>query len=125
MVFLKEKIEKFILEWGKISFDGSQLRDILFVDGGVTPRDYDKLNKKYGTIHTVDLDEAKELLRGAPMEVVIGTGHEGLLKLNPDAELILKQRTALIVLTSPQAVDRINDALKRGQKVNALIHTTC
>lgn len=118
-------IQQFKLEWGKISFDGTELRDILFVDGKVTPRNYDKLTKKYGSIHIVDIDEAKELLRGNPWEVIIGIGHESLLKLNPDAETILKQRTALVILPSPLAVDRINADIKRGEKVNALIHTTC
>lgn len=120
-----EKIESFRIEWGKISFDGSELRDILFVDGIVTPRDYDKLNKKYSTIHTVDIDEAKELLKGNPAEVIIGIGYEGLLKLTPEAESILKQRTALVLLISPQAVERINDSIKKNIKVNALIHVTC
>jgi len=122
---LIEKIESFRIEWGKISFDGSELRDILFVDGIVTPRDYDKLNKKYSTIHTVDIDEAKELLKGNPAEVIIGIGYEGLLKLTPEAESILKQRTALVLLISPQAVERINDSIKKNIKVNALIHVTC
>ncbi len=122
---MREKITSFSVEWGKISFDGSELQDILFVDGKVTPRNYDFLNKKYGTIHLVDLEEAKQLLKGNPWEVVIGIGFEGLLKINPDAEAILKQRTALIVLQTKEAVERINDRLKRGEKVNALIHVTC
>ncbi len=126
MIFLAPPlIQQFKLEWGKISFDGTELRDILFVDGKVTPRNYDKLTKKYGSIHVVDIDEAKELLHGNPWEVIIGIGHESLLKLNPDAETILKQRTALVILPSPLAVDRINADIKRGEKVNALIHTTC
>jgi hypothetical protein len=113
------------VEWGKITFDGSELKDIIFVDGKVVPRNYDRLNAKYGTVHVVDIDEAKELLKGNPWEVVIGSGFEGLLKVNPDAESILKQRTALIILPTPDAIKRINERLARGEKVNALIHVTC
>jgi len=125
VIFLKENIEKFLIEWGKISFDGSSLRDILFIEGKVTERDYERNQKKYGTEHVVDLDEAKLLLRGNPWEVIIGTGYEGLLKLNPDAEAMLKQRTALTVMLSPQAVDFLNEKLRKKEKVSALIHTTC
>ncbi|MFA5931624.1 MAG: hypothetical protein WC821_04930 [archaeon] len=122
---MKEKIVKFFIEWGKISFDGSSLQDIIFTQGDVKSRNYDLLEKKYGTMHVVDMDEAKELLKGNPLEVVIGTGFDGGLKLTPDAEAILKQRTALFVLTSPQAVERINEMLAKNEKVSALIHVTC
>ena len=116
---------KFSLSWGKISFDGSELKDIIFIEGRVVQRDYVNLNKKYGTSHILDVDEAHTLLRGAPWEVIIGSGHEGLLKLTPEAESLLKQKTALLILPSPDAVERLNETLKRGEKVNALIHVTC
>jgi hypothetical protein len=122
---VREKITKFSISWGKISFDGSELKDILFVEGRVVNRDYAALEKKYSTSHIVDVDEAKQLLRGAPWEVIIGNGFEGGLKLTPEAEMVLKQRTALLILPSPLAVERINEMLKRGEKVNALIHVTC
>jgi len=122
---MKEEIKKFNIEWGKISFDGSALRDIIFADGKVMERDYNRIRAKYDTSHVVDEDEAKLLLKGNPQEVVIGTGFTGGLKLNPSAEALLKQRTALIVMLSPQAVELLNDKLKRNIRVNALIHTTC
>jgi hypothetical protein len=121
----KEKIEKFAVEWGKICFDGSALKDILFVEGNVHERNYKELDRKYGTWHIVDFDEAKELLKGGPWEVIIGIGFESQLRLTPEAEVLLKQRTALLVLPTPQAIERLNETLKRGQKANALIHVTC
>lgn len=125
LVCLKEKIEKFSLEWGKISFDGSALRDIIFAEGKVIERNYDRIKEKYGTVHIVDADEAKILLKGNPSEVIIGTGFEGLLKLDSDAQSILQQKTAMVVATSPQAIDLLNQKLKQKIRVNALIHTTC
>ena len=122
---LAEKIEKFSLIWGKITFDGSSLRDILFVNGKVTERDYAKIQGKYGTGHIVDAEEGTLLLKGNPSEIIIGTGHEGLLKLTPDAESMLKQKTSLTTLASPQAVELLNQILRKKEKVNALIHTTC
>lgn len=122
---MREEIKHFTLQWGKISFDGSELKDIIFAEGRVHQRNYPELEKKYGTVHVVDIEEAKQLLHGAPWEVVIGCGHEELLKLTPEAESILKQKTALLVLPSPRAVERLNELLKRGEKVNALIHVTC
>jgi len=124
-IFLEEKILRFAIEWGKITFDGSAMRDILFVEGKVTERNRERLEAKYGTNHLVDVDEAKILLKGHPAEVIIGNGFEGLLKLDPEAESALKQKTALTVLASPQAVDMLNEKIKRGERVNALIHTTC
>ena len=121
----REKITKFDVEWGKICFDGCALKDILFIEGRVTSRNYVLLEKKYGTGHVVDVDEAHQLLKGAPWEVIIGNGHDGLLKLTPEAEVLLKQKTALLVLPTPKAVERLNEMIKRGEKVNALIHVTC
>ncbi len=121
----KEKIEKFSVEWGKICFDGTALKDILFVEGRVHERNYNALERKYGNWHVVDIDEAKELLRGGPWEVIIGIGFDGLVKLTPEAEVLLKQRTALLVLPTAQAIERLNETLKRGLKANALIHVTC
>ncbi len=125
MVFLREKIERFSIDWGRISFDGTELKDILFIDGAVRQRNYANLEKKYGTVHVVDIDEARELLHGAPWEVIIGAGFESLLRLTPEAESILKQKTALLVLPTPEAVERLNEKIKRGERVNALIHVTC
>jgi len=125
VVFLREKINEFSIEWGKISFDGSELKDILFIEGRVVQRDYAALERKYGTGHVVDVDEARHLLKGAPWEVIIGNGHDGLLKLTPEAEVLLKQKTALLVLPTPQAVERLNEMIRRKEKVNALIHVTC
>ncbi|MCX6804254.1 MAG: hypothetical protein NTY48_06865 [Candidatus Diapherotrites archaeon] len=122
---MKENITKFSVVWGKISFDGTELKDIVFVEGRVHQRNYQLLEKKYGTTHIVDADEARELLKGAPWEVIVGNGFESVLKLTPDAEVLLKQRSALIVLPTDQAVARLNDAIKRGVKVSALIHVTC
>jgi hypothetical protein len=122
---MKEKIEKFLIEWGKVSFDGSSLRDIIFAEGKVVERDYSRIRAKYETSHVVDEVEAKLLLKGNPQEVIIGTGFNGMLKIDPAAQTILKQKTALIVMLSPQAIDLLNEKLKRGLRVNALIHTTC
>lgn len=122
---MREKITKFSVEWGKISFDGSELKDILFIEGRVVQRNYAALERKYGTGHVLDVEEAHQLLKGGPWEVIVGNGHDGLLKLTPDAEMLLKQKTALLVLPTPLAVERLNEMLKRGEKVNALIHTTC
>jgi len=122
---MKEKIEKFKIEWGKLSFDGSSLRDIIFAEGKVVERDYNRIRTKYETSHVVDEVEAKLLLKGNPEEVIIGTGFSGMIKLTPEAESILKQRTALIMMLSPQAIDLLNEKLKRNVRVSALIHTTC
>ena len=122
---MREKIRSFSVEWGRIAFDGTQLKDILFIEGRVFPRDYVTLEKKYGTGHVVDADEAHQLLKGAPWEVIIGIGHDSLVKLTPEAEMLLKQKTALLVLPTPQAVERLNEMIRRGEKVNALIHVTC
>ncbi|VVB75720.1 Uncharacterised protein [uncultured archaeon] len=122
---MKEKILGFKIEWGKISFDGSSLRDIIFAEGKVAERDYERIRAKYETSHVVDEIEARLLLKGNPAEVIIGTGFSGMIKLTPEAESILKQKTALIVMLSPQAIDLLNDKLKRNIRVNALIHTTC
>lgn len=122
MVFMGKKITFFSAEYGKITYDGSSTKDILFIEGKVIERDFSALEKRYGTSKILDLDEAKQLVRGSPWEVIVGTGFESPISLTPDAEYFLKQKTALLVLPTKEAVERLNSTIKRGLKVNALMH---
>ena len=117
--------QDFSIEWGRITRNGKEFHDILFIAGKVLERDYENIKQQYGTSHVVDEKEAALLLEGKPKEVIIGSGFEGVLQLLPEARKLIEAKAKLTVTHSPDAIALLNEKLEKGEKVNALVHTTC
>ena len=115
----------FSVEWGKIIHNGKEFGDMLFIAGKALERDRDRIKQQYGTAHVVDEKEAALLLEGKPKEVIIGNGFEGVLQLLPEARKLIEAKAKLTITHSPEAIALLNEKLEKGEKVNALIHTTC
>ena len=115
----------FSIEWGRITRNGKEFGDMLFVAGKALERDKDRLKQQYGTSHVVDEKEAALLLEGNPKEVIIGNGFEGVLQVLPEAKKLLESKAKLTITHSPEAIALLNEKLGKGEKVNALVHTTC
>lgn len=98
--------------------------DILIrVDGKVKKRKKAAVKERYGTSHVVDAKELARVCRGGPEVVFVGTGHQGQLALNDDAEAYLSQRRIRLEVTStPELADAYNACDDRKA---ALIHVTC
>ncbi|MFZ5559595.1 MAG: MTH938/NDUFAF3 family protein, partial [Patescibacteria group bacterium] len=92
----------------------------------VMERDYEKLERLFGTTHKIGDWEKDELVKENPEIIVIGTGQSNVMSV--DGELIngwAKRGIEVIAISTPEAVEIYNEKIKQGKRVNALIHTTC
>jgi hypothetical protein len=83
-----------------------------------------KLSKqKYGTSHTVSLDEAKHILDEGAEHLIVGTGQYGSLKLSDKAEKYFRKKGCSVeLLPTPQAVELWNES--KGKTIG-MFHVTC
>ena len=113
-------------EFGAIIVDGKKYHQVLIVGNLVLEREYEKLKNLFGTSHQIGDWEVESLLKESPEIIIIGTGQDGMLRV--DKEFLDRARennAELVVEITPKAVEIYNDKVKTGQRVNALIHTTC
>lgn len=112
--------------FGSVYVDGKSYSDILVVNDKVEPREREKLEQIFGTSHMVVPAEVSKLTGGNPDVILIGSGQSGVLKVADEVkDQIEKGGAKLIVLETPEAIYKYNELVKKGKKVNALIHVTC
>ncbi len=105
--------------FGEIRVDGVLFRgDVLVTPDG--PRPWEG---RQG--HTVRPADLAPLLAEDPTLLVIGTGHDGLLTLSPEAEAQIAERgVAHIALPTAEAVEIWNHRAPT-ERACALLHLTC
>ena len=111
--------------FGSITVGGEEYEhDIVIRLSGKVKKRKKKLSKqKYGTSHTVSLDEAKHILDEGTEHLIIGTGQYGALKLSDKAEEYFGKKGCFVeLLSTPQAVKLWNEA--KG-KIIGMFHVTC
>lgn len=117
------KINSF--NFGFIVVDGKQyIYDVVILpDGTVKQRESTKT--RLGS-HKIAWSDVADIANEQPEVVVIGTGTSALAKLSEDAGVNLRQANInLVVLPSPQAVEKFNQLAGEGKRVATLIHITC
>jgi len=113
-------------KFGEIVIDGKKYGQILIIGGAVFERDEKKLRKLFGTTHQIGNWEIEALLQESPEIVIIGTGQEGVLKVENDFfEQMKKAEVEVITALTPKAIDIYNKKAEEGKRINSLIHTTC
>jgi len=106
-------------EFGSITIDGKRYdHDVIIFKGRVK----DWWRK---TSHNVEIDEAGELVGEGVKKIIFGTGEAGVMQVPQGVRDFLKQRgLEVIVLKTPDAVDRFNQIYSDPSAVAAL-HLTC
>jgi hypothetical protein len=113
------------VRFGSVVVGGSQMPHDIYIraDGKVARRKKKPARKKYGTSHVLDRAELEKVCKGQPQTLIIGTGHQGMLRLADDArEYLDSLRIQWRALRTPEAVKAFNEA--RGRKA-LLLHVTC
>lgn len=113
-------------EFGHITINGQKYGQVLIVGEQILERDYDRLNRLFGTSHQIGDWEVEKLLEQNPEIIIIGTGQSGML--NVDQNFCDKTKNSgveIITNITPKAIKIYNEKVKEGRRVNALIHTTC
>lgn len=111
--------------FGSITVEGTRYEhDIIIRLSGKVRRRNKQLSKAiYGTSHTISLDEIRDLYRKKAERIIIGAGHEGQVRLSPEAEQFVTEKNCRVdLLPTPQAIECWNEA--EGQ-VLGLFHITC
>ena len=112
-------------EFGSITVDG-EIYDhdiVIRLNGNVKKRKKKLSKERYGTSHTVSMEEAEHIYDDGAEWVIIGTGQHGVLKLSEEAEGFFKDHGCSVqALPTPDAVTAWNEA--EGQVI-AMFHVTC
>lgn len=113
-------------KFGEIIIDGNKYFQVLIVGNSVTEREFEKLEKLFGTSHKIGDWETDELLKENPETIVVGTGQNGMLEVERNfSDRIKNEKVELVIAKTPEAIKIYNEKTKDGKRVNALVHTTC
>lgn len=113
-------------KFGEIVVDGEKYGQVLIIGDAVFERNEEKLQELFGTTHQIGDWEIEALLKENPEIVIIGTGQEGVLKVEKDfLEQMEKAGIEVITAATPKAMGIYNEKAEEDKRVNALIHTTC
>jgi hypothetical protein len=112
-------------EFGSITIDGQEIdHDVIIrLDGAVKKREKKLSKSKYGTSHLISLAEAEYVYEKDAKLLVIGTGQQGLVRLDDEAQRFLAEKGCRVaLLPTPEAIRAWN-----GPEDNAigLFHVTC
>jgi hypothetical protein len=105
--------------FGRIVVDGrAYSNDIRIIEGKVKPEWW----RKEG--HMLHLEDMRDALDANPKTIIVGCGHEGVLKVMPEVkEHCRAHDIELIELWTAEAVKKYNEMA--GPGVVGLFHLTC
>ncbi len=112
-------------EFGKITVDDEVYEHdiVIRLDGKVKKRKKKLSKEKYGTSHTVSLDEAKHILDEGAEWLIIGTGQYDNVRLSEEAEGYFQKKGCSVKLfPTPEALRVWNQA--EGKTIG-MFHVTC
>ena len=76
--------------------------------------------------HIFGVNELSKIASKNIEMVVVGTGTEGILKIEEDVESVAEEMNIQVFVdTSPKAIEMFNAFQNEGKKVVAVIHATC
>ena len=113
------------ISWGQIEVEGRNVpfKDAKLFPGGSRAWDW----RETGTDHSPGIQPAdvEELLEHGATVVILSTGFNERLRVNPKTEQLLKDRNIPYhILQTEEAMQRYN-SLREKEAVGGLFHTTC
>ncbi len=73
--------------------------------------------------HLVTLAEVRDLLEEGAEVLVIGTGYDEMVKVEP--RVLESPKIPVKVCATPKAIEEFNALKSQGKRVAAIIHTSC
>ncbi|MFH1783520.1 MAG: MTH938/NDUFAF3 family protein [bacterium] len=106
--------------FGAITIDGTSYQsDVIIYPGHVD----DKWWRKEG--HLLHIEDIEAAFSYEPEVIIVGTGHDGIMKVAPDVEGILKNRKIQLIVKKTANACNIYNELSKNKKVVATLHLTC
>jgi hypothetical protein len=98
--------------------------DVYILTHGEVKRRKQKIAKEiYGTSHKIGPAELKQICKGSPKKVFIGTGQSGTVELTPEGREFLEEHgVEFFAAPTPDVIGAYNKFTKSKA---ALIHVTC
>lgn len=113
-------------KFGQIIIDRKKYRQVLIMGGVVEERDGVRLENLFGTSHKIGDWEIEKLFSNNPEAIIIGTGQDGMLDFDEQQFSQAKEKgIEVLSAPTPKAIKIYNEKVSAGQRVNALVHTTC
>lgn len=76
--------------------------------------------------HRLTPEDLPEILHDPPEMLVVGTGHDGMMRLSPaDLERLRQAGTEVFVGRTADAVENFNRLVREHARVVAALHLTC
>jgi len=93
------------------------------LSGKVKKRQKKLSKRQYGTSHIISRAEAKFVFEKGCGVIIVGAGHEGNVRLSPEAsDYLEKKRCGVILQPTPEAIRSFNHS--KAKKIG-LMHVTC
>lgn len=111
--------------FGSITIEGAvHSHDVMVRLDGVVKKRKKKLSKRrYGTSHTLSVEEAERIHEPGAEVVIVGSGQHGALSLSPEAEALFADHgCAVTLLPTPEAIQAWNEEERAAVGV---FHVTC
>lgn len=76
--------------------------------------------------HRLQEEDIREILQAAPQILIVGTGQDGRMKVDPQLKRLLQQKgIELFADLTPEACRLHNDLIKGDKTVITALHLTC
>src|ERR1700746_3153703 len=111
--------------FGAITIDGKTYEhDVVIRLSGDVVKRKKKLSKKYyGTSHVLSKEEAKFIFESGCVELIVGSGQMGNVRLSPEAKAYFEKKDCKVLLQpTPDAIQVVH---KSYAKKIGLFHVTC
>jgi hypothetical protein len=112
-------------KFGSITIGGKIIdHDVIIrLDGEIVKRKKKLSKEVFGTAHKISIAEAEYVYEKGAQNLIIGSGHSGMVSLSDEAKKYFKETgVAVDLLPTPKAIKLWNES---HGKVIGLFHVTC
>jgi hypothetical protein len=113
------------LSWGRLEIEGQDdsFKDAKLFPGGAREWDWNET----GTNHDPGIQptDVEELLERGATSVVLSKGFYERLRVRPETLRKLENRNVTVHVEQTEEAVRLYNVLSKGERVGALIHSTC
>lgn len=110
-------------KWGRIEVGPKNYKDCRLWPDHSESWDWKKTNTQH--VPGIQIADLQDFIDKIDI-IVLSEGVDGVLKIKPDTiEYIKKANKKLIIARTPKAIKKYNKLAAAGEKVGALLHSTC
>lgn len=106
--------------FGEIVIDGKSYdRDLIFYQETIYP------NWRRMSGHILHIDDIKNYLEMGPEKLIIGTGHNQMMKVDPETKIYFEEKNIHVVIEPTPKAWKTFNSIKAKENLMAAFHLTC